>query len=744
MRPARGTSRFAQGCSDASRPVCSTRPTPNSRSFPPRATLSLDRPLRRPVADACRAADSYPTPRDWCAFSGSSPCSPRLDHGRRGRAARRTRAPTAPVPRVDSVRVDTLRRAAPDTARRVDAPAPPARTPTQAAPASFGPHADLGLDVHARIEAKGEQHKNERCDGSQQSQLVAHGCRDAVPARLQLPVLAPQQRHGRRPRHVNVDYDTQREFDASNAINVYYEGKRDATGSSGSRSATSRSRPRRRASSPAACRAATTASRRSAQLGRFRVQAIAAQQKGNVVKDRIFIVGDRTRQDAEREIEDYQIEPRRFFFTVDPALFGGAYPNIDILDRSAAGAARGGAARHAAADGACFLYRLLFGAQPQNPNGPRFRLQRRRRRRTRQTYELLREGVDYYIDPSQLWFALVRPLSQTNERLVVAYKVRIERARHGAASPRAARPTSSSSRSHDQFANLVWDPNVAAGDRRVPPRDPLGVSRRRRGARAPQTRRRASSPAQRRPGEAAPAARRHVPPDVRARAADEPGRLRRREPAVAAAHRSELHVAAGGTAARSTRLGSRRRAVRAADHPRLLPRLSVAAAVRAARTRGSSSPGIRQRARLHDAERVPVFAAASAVVYRLRSATRRKVSGDAGALMLGSVQVRRGSERVVIDGRAARARRRLSRRLRARPAQLRAPDTLFPRQRARDGALRGESALRRRRRRRSSGSRRSCRSATGSSTSRRSRSRSGRPSRARSSASSRRRRSSPA
>ena len=35
-------------------------------------------------------------------------------------------------------------------------------------------------------------------------------------------------------------------------------------------------------------------------------------------------------------------------------------------------------------------------------------------------YEHLREGVDYIADPSQLWIALLRPLS-VNERLVVAY-----------------------------------------------------------------------------------------------------------------------------------------------------------------------------------------------------------------------------------------------------------------------------------------------------------------------------------
>ena len=57
-----------------------------------------------------------------------------------------------------------------------------------------------------------------------------------------------------------------------------------------------------------------------------------------------------------------------------------------------------------------FLYRQLIGAQnaePARPAAPRAR----RAQRAPQTYEVLRENVDYYLDPSQLWIALVRPLS---------------------------------------------------------------------------------------------------------------------------------------------------------------------------------------------------------------------------------------------------------------------------------------------------------------------------------------------
>jgi hypothetical protein len=153
------------------------------------------------------------------------------------------------------------------------------------------------------------------------------------------------------------------------------------------------------------------------------VATILAQQKGNIVKDRVFTVGDQTLQTVDRLIEDHQFEPRRFFFTVSPRLFGSA-PNIDILD-SRKMALLAASLPDTLRPTKIFLYRLLIGGQPPNPNGPQFRILGDPRSRRGPVYERLREGIDYYVDPSQLWVALVRPLSLNNERLVVAYRVNI-------------------------------------------------------------------------------------------------------------------------------------------------------------------------------------------------------------------------------------------------------------------------------------------------------------------------------
>src|SRR6185437_8782588 len=129
-----------------------------------------------------------------------------------------------------------------------------------------------------------------------------------------------------------------------------------------------------------------------------------------------------TQSQVSRDIDDYQIEARRFFFTVDPRRLSG-YPNIDILNKvQMAGLAA--SLPDAIRPVHIVLYRLLIGGQPPNPNGPQFQLIGDPNSRRGQVYEVLRENVDYIVDPSQLWVKLTQPLNVNNERLVVAYTVR--------------------------------------------------------------------------------------------------------------------------------------------------------------------------------------------------------------------------------------------------------------------------------------------------------------------------------
>jgi hypothetical protein len=222
--------------------------------------------------------------------------------------------------------------------------------------------------------------------------------------------------------HVDVDYDTQREFDASNNISIRYEGKeselfqRVEVGNVSFAPPTSRFMTSGIPSGNYGLQAL-------GRVGPMRFAAIAAQQKGNLVQDREFIVGDRTVQQQSRDIEDYQIEPRRFFFTVDPAAFGAFYPNVDILNRRQLSAI---AARCPTLCGhrRVFVYRLLLGGQPRNPNG---RSSASSAIRRRSAVRCTSSSASAWTITSTLAavVALVTPLSQNSERLVVAYNVRI-------------------------------------------------------------------------------------------------------------------------------------------------------------------------------------------------------------------------------------------------------------------------------------------------------------------------------
>ncbi|HET7456576.1 MAG TPA: cell surface protein SprA, partial [Gemmatimonadaceae bacterium] len=321
----------------------------------------------------------------------------------------------------------------------------------------FGDYADLNLELNSRLEMKLERSKNERCT-SNLYYITGANCRGSFQPNFDFQfnvrtggVVADRV-------HVNVDYDSQREFDASNNISVYYEGKSDELIQRLEVGNVSFVPPPSRFIT-AGIPSGNYGVQAIGQVGPMRFRTIVAQQKGNVVKDRVFTIGDRSLQNVTLDVEDYKIEARRFFFTVDPRRFGG-YPSIDILNPQAMATA---AAQlpDSARPTKVYLYRLRFGEQPVNPNGPQFIVRGSRNGQNRgPVYELLREGVDYYLDPSQLWFALVRPLSLNSERLVVAYNVSYAGGQRSVAGGTPDLQFTDA----PQYANLIYDPLVVPGD----------------------------------------------------------------------------------------------------------------------------------------------------------------------------------------------------------------------------------------------------------------------------------------
>ncbi len=312
----------------------------------------------------------------------------------------------------------------------------------------------LGIALNSRLESKLQRTKNERCTAAQLT-IIGNSCFGSFqPPSFDFQfnvrtggVVADRV-------NVNVDYDSQREFDASNNISVFYQGKTDeALQRLEVGNVTFQPPPSRFLT--AGIPSGNYGIQSTGQIGPMRFTSIVAQQQGNVSKDNVFTVGERTQQQEERIIEDIQIEQRRFFFTVDPRRFAG-FPNVDLLNRQQM-QQLAAALPDSIRPTRVYVYRQLIGAANQNPRGPQFSV-RGARNNSRQIYEVLRENVDYYVDPSQLWIAMVRPLSPNGERLAVAYEVNVNG--QPGRNPNTGGTPDIEFTAAPQFANLLWEPEL--------------------------------------------------------------------------------------------------------------------------------------------------------------------------------------------------------------------------------------------------------------------------------------------
>ena len=296
------------------------------------------------------------------------------------------------------------------------APSPP--------PAAAVPYADLGMNLNLRLELKADQFRNLRCT-SQELQATLSGCSSGFPTITPNPQYAIRTAGivGQRL-HVDVDFDSQREFDANNNIHVWYEGLEDEFLRRVEAGNVTFQAPASRFIT-AAIPANNFGVQAIAQAGPLELRAILAQQKGNVVKDRFYSVGDVTSQPLDREARDLDYEAGRFFFVIDPAALPG-YPAVDILqldqlprpDSLTVGALR--------------VYRRRAIAPTSNGNqnvggvravacGPGLRaVDCSAQREGPFEWEVLQEGKDYYVDPTGAWFALANRLDQS-DYLAVSY-----------------------------------------------------------------------------------------------------------------------------------------------------------------------------------------------------------------------------------------------------------------------------------------------------------------------------------
>jgi hypothetical protein len=265
-------------------------------------------------------------------------------------------------------------------------------------------YADLGLQLRARFEMKADQFKNRRCTPADLANPVS-GCEAGFPT----PALDAQFHVqaggvvGDRV-HLNVDYDSEREFSANNNLNVYYLGLEDeilrrvevgnvAFNAPASRFIT------------AAIPANSFGVQAEGQLGAFEIRGILAQQKGSQLRSKVYTVGETTTQPVDRELRDLDYEAGRFFFAVNPVLLPG-YPDVDVLGVAADLVP----APQRPVQLRVYRLRAQTAQNPNNPNLGGIQAVAVRDDSPQRVgpfpWELLVEGRDYFLDPSGLWFAL--------------------------------------------------------------------------------------------------------------------------------------------------------------------------------------------------------------------------------------------------------------------------------------------------------------------------------------------------
>ncbi len=281
-----------------------------------------------------------------------------------------------------------------------------------------GDVAELGIQMRSRIEMRFDRLKNERCTAFEFS-TVFSGCEAGFPA----PAL-DQQFQGAaggivsQRVNLNVDFDTEREFDANDDIRVWYQGlddeilRRIEVGNVRFQTPTSRFISSGVGGNSFGFQA-------EAEVGPLNFRTILAQQKGSSVRTRTFSVGDDVTQPVSREIRDLDWEAGRFFSVLDPDDFPG-FPAVDLLDLSASNMDpefRLTGVR---------IYRLQALSAQGNGNTETGEIEAVALRDDSEQrigpfrWELLVEGRDYFIDPTLTWFALANRVS-ARDFLAVSY-----------------------------------------------------------------------------------------------------------------------------------------------------------------------------------------------------------------------------------------------------------------------------------------------------------------------------------
>jgi hypothetical protein len=218
--------------------------------------------------------------------------------------------------------------------------------------------------------------------------------------------------------HVNVDFQSTRDYSAGNVVNAYYQGLMDEKLQRVD-IGTQIFRPPPSRFLTASIPTNNFGIGATAVFGPVTVQAIAATQKGSVVNAKHFTIGAGTQQPQDKLTRDLDYEAGRAFWVVDPRTLAG-YPALDILDAGRIPVTAGERPnevrvyRYIAANGNVGANANYDGITAHGFNGFE--------RTGAVRWRLLKQNIDYWIDPSGLWFVLAGGRIDPNDYLAVSYR----------------------------------------------------------------------------------------------------------------------------------------------------------------------------------------------------------------------------------------------------------------------------------------------------------------------------------
>ena len=279
-------------------------------------------------------------------------------------------------------------------------------------------YADLSIDGSVFLELRSDRLRNLTCTPAQLLDQNS-GCRGGFKApRLDNEFNAKVGGVIGSRLHLNVDYDSRREFNGNNDIQVFYQGLQDEILQRVEIGTVSFRTPPSRFLT-ATIPANNFGVNATFEFGAFTLQGMMATQDGSAVGQRVYTLGTTTSEPQDRLVRDLDFESGRFFWAVDPLTLPN-YPFIDILSLDAV--AIPAAIQPADAQVRVYRYRTGVGSG-LNPNlggitAIGFRPDGTER--VDGTWQLLLQGSDYYLDPSALWFALATKADQ-NDYLAVSY-----------------------------------------------------------------------------------------------------------------------------------------------------------------------------------------------------------------------------------------------------------------------------------------------------------------------------------